>query len=563
MQITKPTQLTLEGRGIITVRPSDHVATGGEGSVFKIANTILKIYTDPSKMVADDMPSKVRALSALSHPGILAPKGIITDRSPIGFYMDYAEGTPLTPFFSNDFRNQNGIDAAKTLKIAQAMQEIYAFAHVNKAILVDANELNWIVAPDLSPKAIDVDSWAISKWPAKVIMPSIRDWHSKTFNELTDWFSWGIVTFQLFTGIHPYKGTLQGFARGAMVDRMKANASVFSSGIKLNNAVRDFRTIPEPLRIWYKETFQDGRRSLPPLSLQGVVSVPKVQKVIKSSQRLTHKLIYDGIKDPIIKLFYCGLALTQSYKIIQVTTGKIILNALGKNTEAISVNNGWLIVSEGVFTWINGTSLERIPVSMSSSFSSVIAYKNRMFIVSEQGLSELSLMIFNKPILSTVSTWATMPNSTRWFSGCGIADMIGATYLLLPFANSSCANVRVKELDGLTPVSAYLGDHFFSCITVNKAGDYIKSEFSFDSDYRDYVYWEGRSDLPVLNTATLQKGICSTITEDGVLNLFAYKSPGQVMKIDDPSMEMDMQLFNMNEEIYYLKDGSVYSLKTT
>jgi hypothetical protein len=277
------------------------------------------------------MTSKARALSALSHPGILAPKGIITDQSPIGFYMDYAEGTPLTPFFSNDFRNQNGIDAAKTLKIAQAMQEIYAFAHANKAILVDANELNWIVAPDLSPKAIDVDSWAISKWPAKVIMPSIRD-------------SWGIVTFQLFTGIHPYKGTLQGFARGAMVDRMKANASVFSSGIKLNNAVRDFRTIPEPLRIWYKETFQDGLRSLPPLSCQGVVSVPKVQKSIKSSQKLNHKLIYDGIKDPTIKLFYCGLALTQSYKIIQVTTGKIILNALGKNTEAISVNNGWLIV---------------------------------------------------------------------------------------------------------------------------------------------------------------------------------------------------------------------------
>jgi hypothetical protein len=390
MQITKPTQLTLEGRGLITVRPNDHVATGGEGTVFKVANTILKIYTDPSKMVADDMPSKVRALSALSHPGILAPKGIITERSPIGFYMDFAQGTPLTPFFANDFRSQNGIDTAKTLKIAQAMQEIYAFAHSNKAILVDANELNWIIAPNLSPKAIDVDSWAIAKWPAKVVMPSIRDWHSKTFNELTDWFSWGIVTFQLFTGIHPYKGTLQGYARGAMVERMKANASVFSSGIKLNNAVRDFRTIPEPLRTWYKETFQDGVRSLPPLCFQSTVSIPAKQKVVKSSQKLDHKLIYDGSIDPVIKLFYCGLALTQSYKVVQASTRKYIFQALGSETDVISINNGWLIISEGLFTWINGTSLETFSLFISSSFTKAISYKIECLLSLNKGYVSLT-----------------------------------------------------------------------------------------------------------------------------------------------------------------------------
>lgn len=562
MQITKPTQLTLEGRGIITVRPNDHVATGGEGSVFKVSNTILKIYLDSTKMIADDMPAKVRSLSTLSHPGILAPKGIITERSPIGFYMDFAQGNPLTPYFATDFRNQNGIDNAKTLKIVQEMREIYAYAHSNKAVLVDANELNWIVANDLSPKAIDVDSWAIGKWPAKVVMPSIRDWHSKTFNELTDWFSWGVVTFQLFTGIHPYKGTLQGFARGAMVDRMKANASVFSSGVKLNNAVRDFRAIPEPLRIWYKETFQDGKRSLPPLSFQSVVAVPIVQKSIKSSQKLSHKLVYDGALDPIVKLFYCGLGLTQSGKIVQVSSGKVILGSQSKDAEVISANNGWLIFSAGTFTWVNTTSLEAFAVSITSNFSHAIAYKNRMFVVSERGLSELSLMMFSVPLLSAGTTWTTLPNATRWFNGCGVSDVIGAIYLILPFGDSSCANVRAKELDGLMPVAAYLGDRFFSCISVNRAGDYIKSEFSFDENYRDYVYWEGRSDIPALNIAVLQKGICSTITEDGVLNLFALRNPGQIMKINDPLIEMDMKLVNMREEIYYLKEGNVYSLKT-
>lgn len=562
MQITKPTQLMLEGRGVITIRPNDHVATGGEGSVFKISNTILKIYTDPSKMIADDMPAKIRELSRLSHPGILAPRGIITERSPVGFYMDFAEGTALTPFFATDFRNQNGIDNIKTLKIVQGMHEIYSFAHAHKAVLVDGNELNWIVASDLSPKAIDVDSWAIGKWPAKVVMPSIRDWHSKAFTELTDWFSWGIVTFQLFTGIHPYKGTLQGFARGAMVDRMKANASVFSTGIKLNNAVRDFRTIPEPLRLWYKETFQDGKRTVPPFSVQGVVAVPTVQKVIKSTQKLIHKLIYDGSLDPIVKVFYCGLGLTQSKVLINLNSGKFIRQHLDQNTEVVSVSNGWLIYSGSTFVWVNKTSIECFNVSVKTNFTEVITYKNRMFIVFDNWLSELDLTIFSKPILSIKSTWSILLNSTRWFKGCGVSDVMGATYLILPFGNTSCANVRAKELDGLTVVDAYLGDRFFSCISVNKAGDYIKSEFSFDGEYRDYIYWEGRTDLPSLNLAVLQKGVCSTIIEDETLNLFAIKSPSSIMKINDSSIEVDMNLFNMNEEIYYLKDGSVYSLKT-
>lgn len=562
MQITKATQLTLEGRGIITVRPNDHVATGGEGAVFRVANTVLKIYTDPTKMIADDMPAKVRMLSGLSHLGILSPKGIIMERSPIGFYMDFVQGTPLTPYFATAFRSQNGIDYAKTLKIVQGMHEIYSYAHSQKAILVDANELNWIITPDLAPKAIDVDSWAIGKWPAKVVMPSIRDWHSKSFNELTDWFSWGVVTFQLFTGIHPYKGTLQGFARGAMVERMKANASVFSSGIKLNNAVRDFRTIPESLRIWYKDTFQDGKRSLPPLSFQGSVSIPITQKVIQSSQKLSHKLVYGNGSDFVAKLFYCGLALSQSGQIVQISSSKVILRGASRDTEAISINNGWLVYSNDFFVWINETSLEVFQVSIANSFSRAIVYKDRMFVVSEKGLSELNLTTFAVPILSIETTWTTLPNATKWFDGCGICDVMGATYLILPFGDKACANVRAKELDGLTPVSAYLGDRFFSCISVNKNGDYIKSEFCFDINYRDYVYWEGRTDLPLLNIASLKKGVCSTIVEDGNLSLFALNDPRKILKIDDSSVEVDMHLMNMREEIYYLKSGNVYSLKT-
>jgi hypothetical protein len=558
MQITTTTQLTLEGKGTVTVRPSDHLATGGEGSVYRVGSNILKLYSDPNKMVADDMPSKVKVLSAITYPNIISPKGLIKAPSPVGYYMDYVDGTPMTLYFGNDFRAKNGIDLKATISIVESMVEIISIAHDAGAILVDANELNWLVK-DNCAKAIDVDSWSIGKWKPSVIMPSIRDWHSKTFDEMTDWFSWGIVTFQLFTGIHPYKGTLPGFARGAMIDRMKANASVFSPSIKLNNAVRDFQEIPKGLREWYRATFQDGVRVLPPSSFGAVVPVLVKAVSVQQGKGVTHKMLYAG---HAIDLFYCGVFLTSDRKLIELKTLRPIFSTSTTDVKVVEVTGGYLVLDGQDLFYVNSVDLSSQKIPFNVNYSKTITYKNRAFVVSDQGLSEVDVKVFAKPLASVSNTWQVLVNSTKWVDGGGIVDGLGAKYLVLPFGQSNCATVRAKELDGLTQVVGYGGDRFFSCVSIDANGDYIKSEFCFSEDYKAYKYWQGATDTTTLNIATLQKGVVATIIDDGRLNLFGVGNPSNIMKFDDSSILSGMRLFNVGEEIYYLLNGSIYSLKT-
>ena len=53
---------------------------------------------------------------------------------------------------------------------------------------------------------IDVDSYQTAGFPATAIMDSIRDRHSSTYSAGTDWFSFAILAFQMFVGVHPYRG---------------------------------------------------------------------------------------------------------------------------------------------------------------------------------------------------------------------------------------------------------------------------------------------------------------------------------------------------------------------
>lgn len=85
--------VTIEGKGPVTLRASDHIATGGEGSIYKIGNLAIKIYLDPKAMRAAGMPEKVKALTAIKHPYIVAPEGIVTDAAanPVGHFLPFVE----------------------------------------------------------------------------------------------------------------------------------------------------------------------------------------------------------------------------------------------------------------------------------------------------------------------------------------------------------------------------------------------------------------------------------------------------------------------------------------
>lgn len=589
MQSHATSQVILDGVGPVTLRPNDHIATGGEGSVYRVGDLVVKMYLDPGKARKARMPEKIAALAKLpKFSGVIAPRGVVTgvgsNQDALGLYLPYADGDPMSLVFTNDYQQSHAIAKHQLDEIADKMREIVSYAHNNNALLVDANELNWLVKttdPD-GPLVIDVDSWQIGAWPAQVIMPSIRDWRVLSgFSELTDWFAWGIVTFQLYTGIHPYKGTLPGFERGDLIGRMRAQASVFAPGVKLNRAVRDFSIIPGQLRNWYEATFQKGERTMPPSPNAANISAAPAAQTMKiridpnNAVNLVVKNILHVPAEKALKVFPCGVVLMSSGRLINLADGHRLgavappMNA--NQVHVVRMPKGWLVVSKlgarNAAKYIAENSLAETSADATSEpmFQfPLFQAGNRLFLVNAAGLTEAKPQMFDDKLLVLVSTtWGVMANSAKWFDGVGVMDALGAMYIIQPFGDDSVATVRIPELDGKRVVAGKSGNRnsgFTALIAMDKSGSYSKIELTFQVDYQTYKFWSAPADTGDLNMAILPRGVCAVITQDDELSVFV-PSTGAVKKVRDQIISTNMQLSAWEEAVVAIWNDDVWSIK--
>lgn len=576
--IQGPLSVELERRGPLTLRPSNYVASGGEGSVYKAAQTIIKLYTDTTKMRRDGMAEKVRLLSQIRSPYIVAPEGVVSDGhgNPIGFYMPYVEGEPLSRVFTTAFWHRESFDLKQALTLVDRMRETVQTAHAHNAIMVDANELNWIASlkgrKGPEPRAIDVDSWAIGKWKASVIMPSIRDWHSKTFDEKTDWFSFAIVSFQVLTGIHPYRGTLDGYAPGALEERMKANASVFQKGVRLNRAVRDFSTIPPPLLDWYVATLEKGERTIPPSAFdKGVahVAIPALTRraVASATGKLIFDKLFERVGDRIVRVYPCGVVLLSSGALVEVSSKQEILSGVSVEAEVIKTREGYVVADlrsrNQPYTFVEVRSRTPTALQFSLVGHQLFRYENRLFLVTDDELVELSLMVVGKPLLTIGKrTQILRPNATNWFDGIGVQKAFDATFAVLPFGTDACTTVRVRELDSLTTIAGVAGNRFATVVGVDKTGSYYVCNLTFSADYSSYQADVQKTDSPDLNVTLLPKGVGASIVDDGQLNIFV-PTRGASQAVADKHIATDMVLSHIDDTVVYVHNGALWSVKMT
>ncbi len=565
----------LEGRGPLIIRPNDYVRQGGEGVIYRLNQTVVKIYHDPDAVRRGGMAEKIKILGRLVHPYIVAPQGCVAGAAGkfIGFYMPYVNGEPLPRTFTNDFRMRAGFGDERAKRLAERMRETIQFAHDNGAVLVDANELNWfVILPGSNgpePRVIDVDSWAIGRWPAKVIMPSIRDWHTAGFNQLTDWFAWGVVTFQILTGIHPYKGTLAGYKRGDIEARMKANASVFSANVAFSHAVRDFSCIPSPLLDWYQSIFQKGERSIPPSPYASGVGVAPAARVMRVVVKATGALVFDELfhdaNDPALRVFPSGIVMLVSRRLVDLLTKHAVATVQSRKAEVVRVGEGWLVadwvLGELHFSFVDERTCSAESLSIALRGHGLVRYENRLFVVTENELVELGFKYLGKPLLSVSQRIQILrPKAAQWFNGVGVEEALGAKFLIAPFGDSSSATVRVRELDGLTPVAAKAGEHFAAVVAVDKSGAYRRFNFAFDRDYRAYQVAKSDADGPDLNLTILPRGVCATITDDGEMIVFVPSS-GAIKRVEDQAIKADMLLARWDDKVVYIHEGRVWSVR--
>lgn len=584
--VTSTVKVIMPGKGSVSLRATDHVATGGEGAVYLKNGLVFKIFLDPQKAQANGMPDKIALLAQLRHPFIVSPQDILLNdkHEVVGYYMEQAPGLPLMKTFTNAWRDLNAFATAQSIELAENMRLAVKAAHDFGAVMVDGNETNYL-AHGVQPRVLDVDSWQVGNHKATALMPSVRDFHTNQFDSNSDWFAWGVVSFQVFTGIHPYKGTHPDFKKGDLESRMRANASVFDSKVRLNSAVRDFSEVPRPLLDWYERVFSNGERSSPPSALQSQASARATKKMhiaAGSSDTVRHDRIR-GFPGAVRHVASNGVAYYwegTSIRAFDLQRQQEIPGLIPADIERLFANaavlvrqgEGFLFVeSDGATIFGRHIPGERDPRAVQPAATnklplatdSLLVMGNRIFALNKQsdnGLIELEVTDMGSKLLLAVKTaWPVSVQSARFLDGCVALDYLGMPFIAVPESNELLVQ-RAPELIGYKVINGF--GRSGSRIWVNGInrldGQIYRLEFK--SNGQEFKLLKSQVvDVALTNVTINAKGIAVSIFEDGVVTVQALATSAEKL-VNDASITVDMKLFSLPDGVYYASGQDLYKL---
>ncbi len=508
----------------IVLHDKDFITEGGEGKIYGKNNIIYKIYTNPNKVISE---KKINELSVLELDNIIKPLNLIynSKQSAIGFTMKWVNKTfPLVKLFSNSYKDINKIDIKKILKIIDNIKKIIEYIHSKNILIVDGNEFNYLI-DDIdkeTPYFIDVDSYQTQNFPATAIMPTILDYKSKGhFSTLSDWFSFGIVSFQLLTGIHPYKGTHPDYSKKDLEGRMRKNISVFNKNVILPSTAKSFDIIPDELKQWYYNIFEKEMRIPPPTKHGFIPQIVVSIGDIDISVKFDIKVLFEFAEEILEHQYILNCDIFKFKNIITINKKPYFLP--NKDAKYIITNN-----FEPLFISIENNKLKienagnqkiQIPDIYSNGFFII---NNKLFNVFEDKISFVeSVYINNKMFFSISNSWDILPNSTKIFDGFAFSDLLGKYYLNIPFdlekEKVKLSVIHIPELEGYRIIDGVRKNNVI-VLVVHKDNKYNKVLLKFDKVlFNNYIcqIFEDVQDIEI-NFTVLDTGICIFFNEEKV-----------------------------------------------
>jgi len=558
-------KVRLKNKGTTVELSKRHfLAQGGEASIYVRDGISYKIYTDRSHMIP---LAKIEELAGISRPEVMRPEDVLLDEHgvPIGCTMRFVDNAhALCQLFTMAFKQRNGVTPDRVARMVENMQEVLLHVHEKGVLVVDLNEMNLLADKGFGKVSwIDVDSWQTPGFPATAIMDSVRDWNAKSFTDLSDWFSFAVVTFQLWMGIHPYKGT-HPQVKG-MVERMRAGLSVFNKSVTIPKMCPPLDSIPDRLRAWYKAVLEDGQRVLPPDAVgMSAAIAPKVQLIAGTDHiSITEFLSYAQDVLHFEALGPHRLAFTAD----GLWVGKTLFRGVPPTARAGLGPKQRVVVAESRNGWFDLRDLLlNKPIDLNMRAEAVMSHDGRIYFKSGDHVHEVSFLEMpdGSAKASARQVASVMPSATRLFDGVAVQDMLGAWYASVFLLPGRSHQLHLKELDGWKLLDAKYDNGVLMAVGA-KGGKYDRWVFVLQADFSGYVCREHLKDIAYtgLNFVVLETGVCAHIDEQERLELFANKPAAtQAKVVDDPVLTSAMKLHKCGPNVLFAQGQKLYKLST-
>jgi hypothetical protein len=549
----------------------DFVTSGGEGKIYHVGNLAYKVYHNPKGMPPE---AKINELTVLNRPNIIRPIDILMDKRNqiIGYSTKWVDGIPLCKVFVAGFRKREGIKDDHVIKLVENIKETIDFIHSKKIIMVDGNEMNYIVGKDhTTPYFIDTTCWQTPSFPAQVIMPSIRDWKTKGFNEMSDWFSFGVISCWLFTGVHPFKGKHDKYDKKYpdIIERMRHRVldciSIFNTNVRVA-ANAHLNKVPGHYRDWFLRVFEKGERIPPPGKAGVIVFAPITVRTIKGTNNFVIDLWKTFDEDVL------GFSKVNGIQVVK-TTGHLsfkrrVLESSPTKDVVFSPKYQIPIVAEIKDGFLELDAPDGgIGIGSRFAASELMVINNTLYYRYYDQFRGVSLVEngSRKVYPTTTGAHMIMPKSSLVFSGVVIQNMLGKIYATIPVPRdgspAACYDIQMPELDGYRILDAKHSNRVL-VVFGQKKSEYHTLIFRFDSQYSDHDFRKVDCDnVGEVNMTVLDNGIAIVIPKDGVLEAFSNKPHiSDVKSIHDQVINTGMKLCNDGTKAMFIRDNEIYTI---
>jgi len=538
------------------LQDTDFLASGGQANVYAKRGLVYKIYHDPKTLIPEQ---KLNELSGLkNHPEIVLPIDQIYDHQGerIGLVFRWIQNAePLYNMGSNGYWRDHGITPQIAAKIIDSIKRTAELVHKHSCLVVDFNPFNVLVNQDTFETHffIDTESWQTKSFPATAIMPSIRDYHSKDFSDLTDWYSFAIISCEFFLGIHPFKGNHPRFNNSSgMEERMKVNASLFDKNVKINSRVRPLDTIPGNYRQWYIDLFQAGKRIKPPDNPgdSGMVTAIKQTAIVTT-----------GLKVELLQEYDSRIAFHQfinGTRIVKTESGVWVKKELFNyaQVDVLCVDKDFLFVKNRVKDNLNFYNERNRHFQFDYQFDYLMVSDNQLYLKDREYLYKIDVSgLGDNYITAHSQTWQIMPNSTQVYPGLCIQNILGKVFFLFP----GYSNIQIPELEGYRIILAKRWGNVVAAIA-NKDGQDCRFIFTFNWLFDAYHTDREETDDKDLNMAVLvKKEIAIILEQDGQIEIMSLRGFNR-KTVKDDEIKADWILSNEDERVVFYSDNKLFSV---
>lgn len=561
----------------LTLTDKHYKASGGEASIYVHAGKAYKLYHDPDNKMLPQ--KKMQELAVITNPQVVLPQDVVYDAAkgkPLGYttkFIDDAE--PLLKLFTRTFKDDNNISFPMINELVKQMQVIVSDVHTAKCLVVDLNELNVLAkisASTIEPWFIDVDSYSTPSFKATAIMDSVRDRRVSVIDkggvlhynpdEMSDWFSWAVITFWLYTNIHPFRGNHSNYKPKDKQKQMDDGISVFHPGVRVPPSTNDFKVIPRRHLDWYKQVFLKNDRSVPPMPDSSTpLVVPSQIIMIQGTDKISVSEVI-AYSDPITFVHqFMGVYYVVTKKNIYAgkkEIGTIAPNA--KKTVVCSSSDGTPIIGTLSGTKVMfGELTSNAPVG-SIAGTDMFVRNGAIYTITNAKMVENSFSAFGDKIIHRITELENVSTiSAKMYDGCIIQDLLGKKYLTLPYKLGSAFSKHIPNLDAYRIVDAK-SDKNVTVVIAEKGGIYDRFIIVFDRKFTDFqVRIDNDVAYDTINFAVMDNGLCILLANPSEIQLFS--TAGQYETLTNPPFDATMKLFTTSDGIFFANGNSIHQIR--